>query len=92
MIAAFTVHIAARHATVFAEVPLIAFFRGMHLPIALARLVLGGRQGGDHVAIVPPRSNALRASRCSATASNTVFVSSCASSAAAAVDAQHYSH
>src|SRR5882757_8172020 len=30
--------------------------------------------------IVPPRSNAPRASRCSATASNTVFVSSCASS------------
>src|SRR6478735_7843901 len=54
----------------------------MHLRIALARLVLGGRQAAINVAstIVPPRSNAPRASRYSATAWNTVFVSSCASS------------
>ena len=30
-----------------AEVPLIALLRGMHLRIALARLVLGGGGGGD---------------------------------------------
>ena len=30
-----------------AEVLLTAVLRGMHLRIALARLVLGGRRGGD---------------------------------------------
>src|ERR1700704_2986605 len=82
------VHVAARHARgvhkpaagidahvrLHAEVPLC----GSRLPASF--LVDGEAAINVASTIVPPRSNAPRASRCSATALNTVFVSSCASS------------
>src|SRR3954452_4920878 len=90
------VHVAARHARgvhkpaagidahvrLHAEVPLIALLRGMHLRSRLPASFLVDGEAAINVAstIVPPRSNAPRASRYPATASNTVFVSSCASS------------
>src|SRR4051812_26636728 len=90
------VHVAARHSRrvhkpasgidtdvrLHPEVPLVPLLRGVHLRIALAALFLVDGDAAISVAstIVPPRSRAPRASRCSATASNTVFVSSCASS------------
>ena len=66
----------------FVHTPLIALLRRMHLRIALAPSFLVDGEAAINVAstIVPPRSNAPRASRYSATASNTVFVSPCASS------------